>query len=445
MFSNKKIKYLVIAVVALIIFAIIGKKTGLFGSEKPIEVAVETPKKRTIYAIVTANGKVQPETEVKISADVSGEIVEMYIKEGETVTQGQALLKIKPDIYLSAKDRAKATVNNMLANLENSKARLSQVEAQFTRTRLTFERNKKLHEQKTISDAEWEAANAEYEIAKADVEAAKQNVRAAEYGVKSAEASLTEADQKLVKTIVYAPMSGLVTRLVVEKGERVVGTEMMTGSELLRIADMKRMEVKVDVNENDILRVKKGDTAIVEVDAYLEKKFKGIVTEIANSASSSSQSTADQVTSFEVKIILIENSYADLVKPDNLYPFRPGMTASVDIQADKKINAISVPVEAVVAKTDSALYKTKPQKVSETKDKKDNDKTLNNAVFIINKNYTKAVKVKTGIQDNNYIEITEGLKGDEQVIVAPYSAITRKLKDSTAVKVVDKKNLFMEK
>jgi HlyD family secretion protein len=448
MFSKKVLKYLSIIIIVLIIFSIIGKKSGLFGGNKPILVSTEKVQKRTILEVVTANGKIQPETEVKISADVSGEIVQLYIKEGEAVIKGQELLKIKPDIYVSAKERAIAAVNTTKANYENSVARLDQAEAQFKRTQLAYERNRKLWEQLTISQADWDASTAEFVMAKADVEASKQNVKSAEFGVISAQASLKEADERLYKTTVFAPIEGIITRLSVEKGERVAGTDLMAGSELLTVADLKRMEVKVDVNENDIVRVKTGDTAIIEIDAYLDQKFKGVITEIANSANLSGQASADQVTSFEVKIIMLENSYKHLLNKERLYPFRPGMTATVDIQTLKKPDVFSIPIEAVTTRSDSALNIKSLNKNKEVKEKSSNGREsekINEIVFVKEKQLARIRKVKTGIQDNTYIEIIDGLMESDEVISAPYSAISRKLKDSVLIKVVDKKELFNEK
>jgi HlyD family secretion protein len=446
MFSSKMLKYAAIAVSALIIFVIIGKKAGWFGGIKPIVVSTEKVQKRTIYEVITANGKIQPESEVKISSDVSGEIVEMYVKEGDAVVAGQLLLKIKPDIYMSAMDRAEAAVNNSKANYENSLARQDQSKAQLNKVQLAFDRNKSLWEQKTISKAEWDASVAEFDMAKADFEAAKQSVKSAEFGVKSAEASSKEAKEKLYKTSVYAAIGGIITRLNVEKGERVVGTDLMAGTEVLRVANLKRMEVVVEVNENDIVRVNIGDTAIVEVDAFIDQSFKGVVTEIANSANTGAQSSADQVTSFVVKIIMLENSYTHLIEPGKPYPFRPGMTANVDIQTKKRTNVLSVPIEAVASKQDSVLFKnSKTKQIIVNTKQKETELKPSDVVFVSIKSLARVRKVKTGIQDNNFIEIIEGLKENEEVIVAPYSAITRKLSDSIAIKVVEKKDLFNEK
>ena len=442
--SSKFIKYLLIVVAALIIIIIIAKKTG---SNRPTIVVTEKVQRRTIYEIVTANGKIEPEKEIKISADVSGEIVDLYVKEGETVKQGQILLKIKPDIYLSGRDREYAALNTVKANYGNALARLDQIKAQFTQAELSYQRNKKLWEQNTISKADWDASVAGYDIAKANVEASNQDVKSAEFNVKSAEASLKEANERLIKTNVFSPIDGIVTKLIVEKGERVAGTDLMAGTEMIRVADLNKMEVKVDVNENDIVRVHLGDTALVEVDAYLDQKFKGIVTEIANSANTSSQISADQVTSFEVKIKLLKNSYAELVKPERPFPFRPGMTASVDIQTQKRINVLSVPIEAVTTRSDSELNNSKISKrfIQVEKNPEHEIKKQKEVVFVKEKSYAKVRLIKTGIQDNNYYEIINGLNENDEVIVAPYTSIAKKLKDSTLIKVVNKKDLFSEK
>jgi HlyD family secretion protein len=445
--SSKFVKYSIIFVVALLLIFIIGKIAGWFGGNKAVIVAVDKAQKRTIYEVVTANGKIQPEKEIKVSADVSGEIVELYIKEGDSIKQGQILLKIKPDIYVSGKDRAVAAVNTVKANYGNALAKLDQIIAQFNQSQLSYERNKKLWEQGAISKSDWDASIASYEMAKANVEASKQDVKSAEYNVKSAEASLKEANERLIKTSVFSPIDGIITRLIVEKGERVAGTDMMAGTEMLRVADLKKMEVKVDVNENDIVRVHLGDTAIIEVDAYLDLKFKGIVTEIANSANTSGQISADQVTSFDVKIMLLENSYKHLITSDKPFPFRPGMTATVDIQTQKKENVLSVPIEAVTARLDSELINKTIIKSSIQKVKASDNEIpkLSEIVFVNAKSIARERKVKTGIQDNNFIEIIEGIKENEEIIIAPFSAISKKLKDNTLIRVVDKKDLFNEK
>ncbi|MHC1730863.1 MAG: efflux RND transporter periplasmic adaptor subunit [Bacteroidales bacterium] len=413
--DNKILRILLPAVILLIILALVGKKAGWFGKELTVKVATEKVAVNPIIEAVTANGKIQPETEVKISPDVSGEIVELNVKEGDFVQKGTLLFKIKPEIYVSARERAAATLNS-------TKARLAQVEAQLIQAELAYNRSKKLFEENTISQADFEQAESQYKMALAE----KQS---AEYSVKSSEASLKEANENLVKTTVYSPMTGTISSLLVELGERVVGANMMTGTEVLRVADLNRMEVMVEVNENDIIRVKLGDTAIVEVDAYIDRDFKGIVTEIANSANTLG-STSDQVTNFKVRILILKESYEDLISEKNPSPFRPGMSASVDIYTSSKSSVLTVPIQAVTTRTDT--LSTDPAA-------KDKIRTL---VFLSDGTHALARDVKTGIQDNVNIEILEGLMEGDEVIVQPFSAISKKLSDSTLIEVVAKEALF---
>lgn len=413
--DNKLLKILVPVVLILLVLAAVGKKQGWFGKEVTVKVAVEKTALNPIVEAVTANGKIEPEKEVKISPDVSGEIVELTVREGDFVQKGVLLFKIKPEIYISARDRA-------TASLSSSQARLSQADAQLIQAELAFNRSKALWEQQTISESEYEQAEAQFKIAKAERESAL-------YSVKSAEATLKEANENLIKTTVYSPMTGTVSSLSVELGERVVGANMMTGTEVLRVADLNRMEVVVEVNENDIIRVKLGDTAKVEVDAYLDRDFTGIVTEIANSARSAGLTT-DQVTNFEVKIYILRESYEDLISEKNPSPFRPGMSASVDIFTNKKTEVLTVPIQAVTTRTDT------------TKMKMTGIEDIRTIVFVSDGTRALARDVKTGIQDNVKIEIISGLTEGEDVIVQPFSAISKKLADSTLIEVVDKESLF---
>lgn len=413
--ENKLLKILVLVVVALLIFAFVGKKAGWFGKEVTIKVSVEKVAIKPVIEYVTANGKVEPEKEVKISPDVSGEIVELYVKEGDYVEKGTLLFKIKPETYISAKERATASLNS-------SMAMRSQAEAQLIQAELSYNRNKQLWEEKTISESEYETAEAQYKVAKAS----KEN---ADYAVKSAEASLKETNEQLIKTTVYAPMSGTISSLSVEQGERVVGANMMSGTEVLRVADLNRMEVNVDVNENDIIRVKLGDTALVEIDAYIDRDFKGLVTEIANSALSTGTS-ADQVTNFTVKVLILQASYQDLIKDGSPSPFRPGMSASVDILTTKKDSVLTVPIQAVTTRTDTTKTASLASELART------------LVFVSDGKYAIARDVTTGIQDNSNIEILSGLKEGEDVIAQPFSAISKKLSDSTLIEVVSKEALF---
>ncbi len=413
--DNKILKILLPVVLLLIIFAVIGKKKGWFGKEVTVKVATEKVAVNPIIEAVTANGKIQPETEVKISPDVSGEIVELHVKEGDFVQKGVLLFKIKPEIYISSRDRAAATLNS-------TKSRLAQAEAQMIQAELAYNRSKKLFEENTISKSDFEQAESQYKVAKAEKESA-------EFSVKSSEASLKEANENLVKTTVYAPMTGTISRLAVELGERVIGANMMTGTEVLRVADLNRMEVVVDVNENDIIRVKPGDTATVEVDAYLDRDFTGVVTEIANSANTLG-TTSDQVTNFQVRILILRESYEDLVTEKSPSPFRPGMSASVDIFTNRKNDILTVPIQAVTTRTDT------------TKIDAAATEEIRTLVFVSDGTHALARDVTTGIQDNVNIEILSGLAEGEEVIVQPFSAISKKLADSTLIEVVDKEALF---
>jgi len=417
--SNKILKILLPVVVVLIIFAVIGKKAGWFGKALTVKVAVENAEKRTIVETITANGKIQPEKEVKISPDVSGEIVELTVKEGDNVEKGQLLLRIKPDTYISQKDRS-------LAAISSARARLAQSEAQFTQAELAYKRSKQLFDEQTVSKSDFEQAQASYTVAKAEVDAAK-------FSVVSAEASVKEANEMLIKTSIYAPMPGTVSMLLVELGERVAGTNLMAGTELLRVADLSRMEAQVQVNENDIPRVKLGDTAMIEVDAYLDQKFKGVVTEIANSAKTTGVS-ADQVTNFDVKILVLPESYKKLVDAGDKNPFRPGMSATVDIRTQSKSDIITVPIQSVTTRTDTT-------KIAGTPSEKD----IRTIVFITDGKYALAKDVKTGIQDNSYIEVLSGVSVNDRIVSAPFSAISKKLSDSTLIEVVKKEDLFKVK
>ena len=426
--TKKLLRYSLIAVVVLIVLAVVGKKVGWFGKEEVIEVAVEKAKRRDIIETITANGKVQPETEIIISPDVSGEIVDLKVREGDMVNLGQLLARIKPEVYISARDRS-------LAALNSSKARFSQAEAQFIQKELDYNRNKKLWEQQAISESVYETALATYQIAKAELDAAK-------YSVKSAEAALSESQENLIKTSIYAPMTGTISMLLVETGERVIGAQMMTGTEMMRIADLNRMEVMVEVNENDIVSVNMEDTAMIEVDAFLGQKFKGIVTEIANSAKTTGLTT-DQVTNFEVKIFILRESYQTLYNEGYVNPFRPGMSATVDIMTKIESDVLSVPIQAVTTRSDSSLVEGSEETEETEEVKDDEEEEMNEVVFIVNdESKAEFVKIKTGIQDNNYIQILEGVEEDDEIITAPYNAISKKLKADAVVEVVDKKDLF---
>jgi len=463
--KNKKLLiYLLIALVVVIILAVVAKKKGWIGSNNAIKVSTDLVTKKTIIETVSANGKIQPEVEVKISPDVSGEIVELDVKSGDHVKKGDLLAKINPDYYLSDLDKMTAAVNTSKATMANTKANLTTAQAQLVNAKATYDRNKTLHESGAISASEWDAALSAYNVAIAAVEGANQSVKASEFNVVSAEASLKEAKDNLTKTSVYAPVSGTISVLNVEKGERVVGTSQFSGTEMMRIANLNEMEVNVSVNENDIVRVKIGDTASIDVDAYLNRKFKGIVTEISNSANNVSSATSstsiDQVTNFDVKIRILRSSYTDLLsKTDSTFsPFRPGMSATVDIQTKTEVNVLAIPIQAVTTREDTTkvVDKTKPDKKKESASSggpDDHEQLVSNKdlhkegaaqefVFLYVDGVIKKQLVKTGIQDNTYIQILDGLTEKQEVVTAPYKAISKLLKDGDKVKKVDKKDLF---
>lgn len=445
--KSNTIKYLIIGVIVLIIVAVIGKQAGWIGKSEGMSVTIAKIERKTIIETVSANGRVQPEKEVKISSDVSGEIRELYVKEGDSVVAGKLMARIDPELYQSALDRSEASLNNTKASLATTKARLAQAEGRFVEVSAAYERNKKMYAQKLISDAEFETAKSTYVNAKAEVEAGRQSVLSAEFNVKSFEATLKESRKSLTRTEIFSPVNGIVSKLSVEKGERVVGTSQMAGTEMMRIANLNDMEVSVDVNENDIIKVGLGDTSEIEVDAYPNRKFKGIVTEIANSATTSAQTTSDQVTNFVVKIRILRSSYQDLTllfgKRKSV--FRPGMSASVEIQTERVENVLAVPIEAVTVRQESALDTIETENKKEKKVTLIDSKNDVEVVFINQGNKAKIRKVKTGIQDDKYIQILEGLKEEDQLISGPYSAISKTLKHGDLIKEVNKEELFNSK
>ncbi|MGY6743439.1 MAG: efflux RND transporter periplasmic adaptor subunit [Cecembia sp.] len=428
--SNKTIYILLGVLGAIILFAIIGRSAGWIGGQKELSVETAKAKKASITEKVSASGVVEPEIEVKLSPDVAGEIIELNVIEGDSVKVMDLLVKIRPDNFISALDRARANLNQNKANLAQSNANLKRAEAQFIRAELEYKRNEKLFQDKVISDADWEQFQANFLTAKNDLDAAQQSVLAAEFIVKSSQATVDEAAENLRLTNVYSPVNGIVSKLLVEKGERVVGTQQMAGTEMLRLADLSRMEVRVNVNENDIIRISMGDTTIIDVDSYAAtgKKFKGVVTSIANSANT--KASPDAVTEFEVKIRILNDSYADLITERNKYPFRPGMTATVDIITQRKDNVLSVPLAAVTTRDD---------RVTESPDGSSRSKEL---VFVMEEGKAKIIEIKTGISDFDNIEVLEGLSEGQEIVSGPYFIVSRQLKDGDAIKVSnpEKKN-----
>lgn len=414
---KKKTIFIIVAIaLVLIVLLVVGKKAGWFGKSGNFkEVEITQVERIDIIEKVSATGKIQPEIEVKLSSEVSGEIIELPVVEGQQVEKGDLLVRINPEIYQSNLERSRAGLQNIKSGLAQSEASLREAEA-------NYERNRTLFEKGIISKAEWDRIVSAYEVAQATRQAAFYNVR-------SAEASVNEAQESLGRTNIYAPMSGTISSLDAELGERVVGTQQMAGTEILRVADLSNMEVEVDVNENDIVKISIGDSTLVEVDAYLKKEFKGIVTEISNSANATA--TADQVTNFKVKVKILKESYEDLLegKPANYSPFRPGMTATVDIITNRKDNVIGVPISAVVVKTDTASGRKSATSEKATPNQ------LFETVYVKEGDEAKMRVVKTGIQDDANIEIKEGLEEDEEVITGPYNTVTKLLKPGDKVEL----------
>ena len=424
---------LLILIPLVVIGAVVAKKQGFIDKKALIKVATDKVEKHTIIETVSASGKIYPELEVKITPDVSGEVVRLNIQEGDSVKAGQLLAKIDPEVYVSFVDRAEATVKSAKSNLANTKARSLQAKVQMQNAERVYNRNKKLYGDKLLSQAEYENAEAQFQSAKAEYQAALKSIEGGEYNIESSEASFREAKDNLRKTNIYAPISGVVSRVNIEKGERVVGTSQFAGTEIIRIANFNDIEARVDVSENDILRVSLGDTAIVEVDAYIDRKFKGVVTQIANSANMDSQISTDQITNFTVQIRLLPDSYSDLSQKIQ-FPFRPGMSASVDIQTHKIPNTLTVPIQSVTAREIPDSLKTNLSK--------EEAEELQELVFVYADGKVKSSKVTTGIQDENYIQILSGLEEGMEVVSAPYRTITKKLENDMKVDKVEKEDLF---
>ena len=437
--KNKKIIYIFSGIILVLILIAIFKK----GDGDEMKVITGYSKIRNITEVVTANGKIRPEIEIKISSDVSGEIVELPVKEGDHVKKGQLLVRINPDLSESNLNRASAAVNNSKANLASAEARLIQAEAVFKNSKINYDRNEALAKKGAISSADFDNINVSFENAKAELEAAKQNAKASGFVVVSSQASQKEALDNYNRTTIYAPMEGTVTQLNLELGERVVGTAQMAGTEIMTVSNMDEMEVEVDVNESDIVRVSLNDTANIEADAYLNRKFKGVVTEISNSAESASALATDQVTNFKVKIRLLHSSYQDLLSKTDLFysPFRPGMNASVEINVETKKNVLTIPVEAVTMRSDTAAAEKRAKRFVKSKTNDEEAEPIE-CVFVTINGSVKLMPVKTGIQDDKYIEILSGITKDStEVVIGPYDLVSKKLQPGDKIKRVEKEDL----
>jgi HlyD family secretion protein len=442
---NKTLRNVLIGVGVLLVLAVVGNKMGWIGKSKTTQVAVTKASQKDIVETVSASGKIQPEIEVKLSPEVSGEIVELTVKEGDLVKKGQLLCKIRPDILISGYERTVASYNAQKASVAGAEQQIIQAQVNLKNIEARFKRNQSLYKDKVISAAEFDTAQAEYQTAKSNLESARQSLVGAKFGLQQSGAGVKEASDNLARTNIYAPVDGIVSKLNVEKGERVVGTAQMTGTEIMTIANLSSMEVNVEVNENDINRLSLGDTAVIEVDAFMDKKFKGIVTEIASSASVVGTS-ADQVTNFAVKIRILPESYGTLTnKGNSSSPFKPGLSATVDIQTERTRGLI-VPIQSVTIREEEKSKDSKvdgPAKDEEEQKKKDKTKPkAKEYVFVVEAGKVKQIEVKTGIQDDQNIIIISGLKVGQQVVSAPYAAISKMLKNDMAVEVVEKEKLF---
>jgi HlyD family secretion protein len=452
---SKKLIWIIVGLVVVIGLLVGLKKAGIIGKEEGITVSAEKAQLRTITETVNASGKVYPEVEVKISPDVSGEIVELTVNEGDSVRKGQVLARIYADILNSQRDQVAAGVNQQQAQVRNSSAQLGALKATLDQAETQYNRQKKLLDEKVISRLEFEQAEQAYRSAKANYSAANEGVKSVEAGVQSVQAQLNRANKDISRTVITSPMDGVISLLAIKKGERVAGNSFNVGTEMMRVADMRSIEVRVDVGENDIPKVKLGDTAIVEVDAYTSRKFKGIVYKIANPSTGSNlggAAASAEVTNYKVHIRLLPDSYKDLIGNGRSFPFRPGMTASADIQTKSRYNVLSVPLNAVTTRDakDSSSSKSTDQKAATTSTDQPKsvsaDDDIQEVVFVLQKDNTvKKIRVRTNIQDLNNIEILGGLKEGDMVITGPYSIVSKTLKDGNLVTVVDKEKLFEDK
>ncbi len=445
--SNKLVYYLIGSLIVIILVLVVGKTQGWIGKAKEIEVELAKAQRTSITEKVSASGTVQPVIEVKLAPEVSGEITELNVEDGDSVMLGELLVKIRPDQQLSQLERSEASLSQQKANEISAEAALSGAKATFIRADADYKRQQRLWDEKVISESDWQLAKQNFEVAKNNLASSEQSLEAAKYIVKSTQASVKESRENVRRTSVVAPMKGIVSKLNVKKGERVVGTATMAGTEMLRIADLNKMEVRVNVNENDIVRVHLSDSVLIGVDSYanIDKEFKGIVTNIANTAKD--KLSADAITEFEVRILILRSSYEDLIKQGNKFPFRPGMTASVEIITNRKSNVLSVPLAAVTTRNPNAKSEDeeKAKKKEEddnprvTSDKKVEKKADKIVLFVNDKGVAKMVEVKTGISDYDNIEILTGVADSAEVVTGPFLVVSKRLKEGDRIKLMEKK------
>ncbi len=446
-----KLKHILIGVGILVVLIVVAKMTGLIGGKQIEKVTVEKAGDKRVVETVTASGKIQPEVEVKLSSEVSGEVTELLVKEGDVVKKGQLLCKVRPDVLQSGYERAVASYNSQKAAVAASEQALAQNQANFVNAEATYKRNVELYNKKVISASEFDAAKAAYLTAKANLASAKENVTGAKFGLEQSGANVKEAGANLAKTTIYSPVDGVVSKLSIELGDRILGTSQMAGTEIMRISNLNTMEVNVDVNENDINRVNVGDSAVIEVDAFADKKFRGIVTEIASSSTSvgtTTSSSVDQVTNFSVKVRLLPDSYSQVKggAKDLPSPFRPGLSATVDIESES-VTGLAVPIQAVFTsekdKSTDPMTSGNDQNADKQKAKL-NDKKIKQYVYLFDSKTStvKKAEVTTGIQNDQYIIVKSGLKANQEIVSGPYSAIQNKLSDGLKVEKTTKDKLF---
>jgi HlyD family secretion protein len=452
---NKSLKWILI-IVGLLAVLFVGARMLGKSSKSSTKVTADKVQKRTIIETVNASGKVYPEVEVKISPDISGEITELNVQEGDSVKKGQILARIYADIYSSQRDEAAARVTQSQATVANSEANLNALKAQLDQAKVNYDRNKALYDDKVISKSEFEQYETQYRTSQSQYNAALQNIRSLKAATQSTQTSLVAANKNLSRTTLVAPMDGVISSLSVKRGERVSGNSFTLGTEMMRVAEMTTMEVRVDVGENDIVKVNVGDSADIEVEAYNNRKFKGVVTQIASSTKSTVSSSGD-VTNYEVRIRIDSSSYRDLIDPSKpkRFPFRPGMNASADIKTQRKDDVASVPIAAVAARvkgSDKSVADQKKEKEKEKAQSNDADQgvtvsgdDIEEVVFIIKPDGTVEKRtVTTGVQDMNFIEIRSGLKVGEQIVTAPFDAVNKTLKSGDKVTIVAKDKLFQK-
>ncbi|MDQ1141679.1 efflux RND transporter periplasmic adaptor subunit [Pedobacter agri] len=439
-----KLKHILITIGVIVAILVVLKLTGVIGGDKTEKVTTEKASDKTVVETVTASGKIQPETEVKLSSEVSGEVVELKVKEGDIVKAGQLLCKVRPDILQSGYERTVATYNAQKASVASAQQQLVQNQANFVNAEATYKRNVELFNKKVISASEFDAAKAAFLTAKANLASAKENVTGAKFTLEQTGANVKEAGANLARTTIYAPADGVVSKLSIELGDRILGTSQMAGTEIMRISNLASMEVNVDVNENDITRVKVGDKASIEVDAFSDKKFRGVVTEIASSSTAvgtTTTSSVDQVTNFSVKIRISEE-----IEGKQQSIFRPGMSATVDIESET-VKGLAIPIQAVFTENGKGGDGEKNQGNDENASKQKSkltDKKVKQFVYSFDDKTKKVkkVEVSTGIQNDQFIIVKSGIKAGQEIVTGPYSAIQNKLKDGMIVEKTAKDQLF---